>query len=319
MLRYIAAVLIAGCSAVAYAGFSFEDDGKSLTLLEGGNKVFVYHYEPVDPPEGVKERYRRACYVHPLYGLDGDVLTEDFPADHYHHRGVFWGWPEARVGDRVANVWTCVDIYQHHEAWVKKEAGSDQAVLSVRNFWSFNDAPDTAVVREEVSYTVAPADELGRTIDIYARFTNVTEGEVTFQGSTAAISRKDKTPKGYGGFNIRPDSNRKPFTFTTIDGVCKQDKLRYETPWADIASQALNNGPVSGLAVFQDPRNPGYPHPGWIFRHYGFLGACWPHVEPHVLQAGESFELRYRLYIHRGTAEEGGVAEAFEKYVGETK
>ena len=319
MLRCTVAVLIASCSIAAYADFRFDDDGKSLTLIEGENKVFVYHYEPVDPPEDVDERFRRACYIHPLYGLDGDVLTEDFPDDHYHHRGVFWGWPKTRIGDRAADVWTCVEIYQHHAAWVKKETGSGQAVLSVDNYWSFSDAPDTPVVREEMSYTIAPADEKGRTIDIHARFTNVTEGPVTFQGSDTLISARTGERKGYGGFNIRPDSNRKPFTFTTVDGVCKQDKLRYDTPWTDMASRAVNDGPVSGLAIFQDARNPDYPHHGWIYRHYGFLGACWPHVEAHVLKPGESVELRNRLYIHRGTAEEGGVAEAFEKYVGEAK
>lgn len=32
----------------------------------------------------------RANYVHPLYDLDGHVLTEDFPKDHLHQRGIFW-------------------------------------------------------------------------------------------------------------------------------------------------------------------------------------------------------------------------------------
>jgi AcrR family transcriptional regulator len=40
----------------------------------------------------VPEKFRRSCYIHPLYGLDGEVMTEDFPVDHRHHRGVFWAW-----------------------------------------------------------------------------------------------------------------------------------------------------------------------------------------------------------------------------------
>jgi sugar/nucleoside kinase (ribokinase family) len=33
-------------------------------------------------PEGVPEDRRRSCYIHPIYGLDGQVLTDDFPKDH---------------------------------------------------------------------------------------------------------------------------------------------------------------------------------------------------------------------------------------------
>ena len=68
-------------------------------------------------------------------------------------------------------------------------------------------------------------------------------------------------------------------------------------------------------AIFQHPDNPGYVHPGWILRHYGFLGASWPHTAGHVLAPGEAVELRYRLFVHRGGATSAKVAEAFERYV----
>ena len=43
-------------------------------------------------------RRSRACYIHPLWGLNGEVLTDDFPKDHYHHHGVFWAWPHVEIG-----------------------------------------------------------------------------------------------------------------------------------------------------------------------------------------------------------------------------
>ena len=288
----------------ANAEFAFEDDGAGLTLLENGQRVLVYNYGPVDPPEGVAERYRRACYIHPLYGLDGEVMTEDFPGDHRHHRGLYWAWPKTKIGDKPADIWACAGIYQRHEAWIAKEAGPDKAVIGTRNFWSYADAPDVPVGREEVVYTVYAATEQARIIDVAFKFTNVTDEVVTFLGATG---------KGYGGFNFRPRVDRKPHVFTTKDGLLEKDALHYDTPWTDITSQP-ESGSVSGVAIFQHPGNPGYPHRGWIMRHYSFLGVCWPHVEPYTVKPGESFELRYRLYIHRGTAEEAGVAKAFAAY-----
>ena len=40
----------------------------------------------------------RSDYIHPLYGLNGEVLTRDWPVDHPHHRGIYWAWPEVDYG-----------------------------------------------------------------------------------------------------------------------------------------------------------------------------------------------------------------------------
>ena len=84
--------------------FLFEDNGKSLTLLENGKPVLEYRYTRVDPPQGAPEKFWRMSYIHPLYGLDGDILTQDFPDDHYHHRGVFWTWPNCTAGEKYSRI-----------------------------------------------------------------------------------------------------------------------------------------------------------------------------------------------------------------------
>ncbi|HUH47680.1 MAG TPA: DUF6807 family protein, partial [Arenibacter sp.] len=44
----------------------------------------------------------RSNYIHPLYGLEGEMLTSDWPdAAHPHHRGIFWDWPEVRYGSKL--------------------------------------------------------------------------------------------------------------------------------------------------------------------------------------------------------------------------
>ena len=68
--------------------FSFiETDGK-IELLEGSDPVMVYQ-KALKSPNG-KDFFNN--YIHPLYSLDGDAITEEFPADHLHHRGIFWAW-----------------------------------------------------------------------------------------------------------------------------------------------------------------------------------------------------------------------------------
>lgn len=76
---------------------------------------------------------------------------------------------------------------------------------------------------------------------------------------------------------------------------------------------------MAGAAVFQHPSNPGFPHKGWIMRHYGFLGVSWPHEVSHTIQPGESFELKYRLLVHRGSFADAHVADRFDEYLASQK
>lgn len=306
----LAGILAAG---VFQGAFTLNDDGQTVTVLENNAPVFVYRYVPGKKPVYVPERYKRACYIHPLYGLDGEVLTQDFPIDHFHHRGIFWAWPDSTLGERKADVWALDGIREVHAAWTAREADDTHAELAVENHWVFDDAPDAPVMKEHVRITVHPAQENHRAIDFDLTFENISKEVFTLRGSGTAN-------KGYGGFCMRPDASRAPFTFTSAQGESPEDALEMATPWADVSFATEAKGETfSGAAIFEHPGNPGYPHPGWIFRHYGFLGQSWPHSEDYVMDPGASFRLRYRLLVHRGKANEAGVEAAFLAYEKESK
>lgn len=305
MPRILAAVsgLCIAVSFAAGAEFAYEDDGTTLWITEGGERVLGYNHGTIEPENAdaeFRERYRRSSYIHPLFGLDGDVLTEDFPDDHPHHRGVFWSWPGVHYGDQPVDVWHVEGVRQLFEEWVEREVREESVFVHVRNGWQLT-GEEEPFVREEVRFTVHSADEIGRAIDFELTFTNVSEEEVTLGGE-------------YGGFNVRPDSSRPDEQLAGAPGLL-EDSNNADTPWADYASRIEAEGPYSGTAIFQHPDNPDYPHEGWTLRHYGFLGQAWPQEDPYLLEPGEDVTLKYRLYIHRGDAEEGEVAERFQAYI----
>ena len=61
-------------------------DPQGYWFTEGDTKVMFYQQERKAMPDGTAAR---SNYFHPLHDLDGRVITEDFPADHIHHRGIF--------------------------------------------------------------------------------------------------------------------------------------------------------------------------------------------------------------------------------------
>jgi hypothetical protein len=297
--------------------FTIDDNGQALKVSEDGKPVLSYHYEFSELPQRVPERYRRAGYIHPLYGLDGEVMTQDYPIDHRHHRGVFWAWPDSTLGDKRADIWLLDGIRSVHAEWVEKKAEDDKVVIAAKNHWVYDDAPDKPVMTEAVRFVVHPATEKTRAIDFEVTFTNVTEDVFTIRGALT-------DNKGYGGFCLRPDATRKPFQFTSVLGKQEPEVDNtdddFPSPWVDISFATEKDGDTfSGMATFQHPDNPGYPHNKWILRHYGFLGHSWPHIKGYELQPGASVTMRYRLFIHRNDAETANVAGAFEQYENEMK
>jgi len=58
-------------------------------------------------------KYSRSNYLHPVFGLDGEILTEDFPTDHLHHRGIFWTWHQLWHDSlRLSDSWMCENFSQ---------------------------------------------------------------------------------------------------------------------------------------------------------------------------------------------------------------
>ena len=122
----------------AAKGFQLEDlDNKSLKLSDGDSPLLVYNYGVItneSVPEGNHLR-SRGCYVHPLWGLHGEVLTDDFPKDHYHHHGVFWTWPHIGIEETEYNLWAGDKIKDEFVRWICRETGPVAAVLAVENGW----------------------------------------------------------------------------------------------------------------------------------------------------------------------------------------
>ena len=280
--------------------FSFEDRGKMLlTLSQGGTPVLSYIYG-MHLKEGVPQDRRRSSYIHPVYGLDGEVFSDDFPDDHYHHRGIFWTWPQVFVGRDSLSLWDIRGIYQRFERWLLRESGPVFARLSVQNGWYVG---QRRVVDEKVRLTVFRAGQVGRVLDFKFTWEAVNE-PVTILGSPDV--------KGYGGFSFRFAPFEDP-VITTSGGVQVESSDLKPFPWADLSARFEGRQPPSGVAVFDTAENIDFPN-GWTLRFYGFLGVAWPGREPYTLEPGKPVNAHYRVWLHRGDAEKGKVSSVYAAY-----
>jgi hypothetical protein len=275
-------------------GFRFEAIGnKSL------GPVFVYHFGAVTSSNAPNAR-SRSNYFHPLYGLDGEVLTDDFPQDHDYHRGLYWAWSHIRVGDQEYDSWSLRGIRYEFQRWLAKEARSDGVRLGVENGWFVG---DKQIMRETVWVQVHPRSASSRAIDLELRWTP-TDHPVRLLGAAG---------KSYGGLTLRFGPRSKTM-ITVPGGRTSGDLVVSNLPWADLSGDLKKgSGDLSGVAVFVNPGHPDYP-PTWMTRHYGLLAAGWPGVTPKTLPAGEPVTCRYRIWIHRGTPDAGEIQRAYADY-----
>jgi hypothetical protein len=259
-------------------------DDKSLALFEGERPVFVYNHGVLAKP-GVPADRNRSTYVHPLYGLDGEVLSDDFPPDHHHHRGLFWAWPHVGIGTAQQDLWALKGIEQRFGKWLARDARNDGATLGVENGWHVG---QRKVVAEHVWLRAGPATASGRVLDVELALTPLAE-PLTLRGAEG---------KSYGGLTLRFATNTST-VITTPLGQGREDLPITKLPWADLSGTFTGRTQPSGAAIFIGRDHPDYP-PEWLTRHYGVLCVGWPGVNGRTFQPGETIRCRYRVWIHRG-------------------
>jgi hypothetical protein len=281
------------------AGFRFVEQPEGrLALLEGDRPVLTYNWGD-QLKAGVPADRKRSCYVHPVFGLDGEELTDDFPKDHYHHRGLSWMWNRVTVGGRNVDVWAVRGIWQRFGKRLERRADAQGAVLAVENNWVMDGPP---VARETVRLQVHRAEAAGRAIDV----------EVALETLGGPIELRGEVTKGYGGLCFR-FAPREATVITTPAGREEKDSDHKRFPWADLSARFAGRSQAGGAAIFIHPANPAAPNE-WTLRNYGFLGPCWPAMEAATLEPGKPVTLRYRVWIHRGDAAAGEVAKAYDAY-----
>jgi hypothetical protein len=294
----------------APAAFTFSDDSPaSLRLTELTKPVLVYNHGVItDEKVPAKDTRRsRACYIHPLWGLNGEVLTDDFPADHYHHHGVFWAWPHIEIGHDEINrekldLWEYQKISQKFVRWLGRDVGPLAAVLGVENGWFVG---DRKVMIERVWIQVPKAMCTERALDLDFTWIPV-DRPITLRGAEG---------KSYGGLTVRfAVKNEKDSTITVPAGMSPNDLPDTPLPWADLTSKFAGAKQPSGAAIFIPRDHPDYP-PTWLTRHYGAQCVGWPGIHGKTFEPGKPIHLHYRIWIHPAAVDVTTLKAAYDAYL----
>src|SRR5262249_56290388 len=80
-------------------------DERLLRVTSGAGKIFDFRLQRELPEPGIKEAFKRAGYIHPVYSPSGRVVTDDYPSDHYHQHGIMFAWTKTEFEGRQPDFW----------------------------------------------------------------------------------------------------------------------------------------------------------------------------------------------------------------------
>ena len=287
---------------------SMDGNSGQVIIHENSHKILQYNYhtiyeeDVIRPPNEKFEQHTRSGrdtfvtasiyavprsdYIHPLYGLTGEMLTRDWPVGgHPHHRAIFWAWPEVEYGRERGDIYALQRIYARPTGDITLISGPVFAQIVAENLWMWEDREP--IVREHALIRIYRATPATRIIDLVIKL------EALKDSITIATRNTDS----YGGLNLRmmtPERQEISY-FTDVDDADPQ------RAWSDFSGIFEENKSTSGLMVLQHKDNPDYPgewveYPNlaWVQPTFPAPGTRYPLVR------NRSLVLRYRLVVHKG-------------------
>ena len=287
---------------------TLDPNSGQLVIDQEGDQVMQYNYETVyekdvvyGESESLEHHVRtetdtfvttsiyavpRSDYIHPLYGLNGEMLTRDWPeGGHPHHRAIFWAWPEVEYGSERGDIYALQRVFARPTGNMVFTGGPVFAQIEAENIWMWEDREP--IVREHAVINIYRSSHSTRVIDLTIKLDALQD----------SITIATRSTDSYGGLNLRMQTPQAQ-EISYYSDPADSNPLR---AWSDFNGIFEGNKSSSGLMVLQhkdNPEYPGnwveYPNLAWVQPTFPSTGTRYP------LSKDDSLVLRYRLIVHNG-------------------
>lgn len=310
-LRTLISFLVLACSmqltfcSCMGQGLVINESAEGVEIIENSRKVLFFQKKP----KAVNGQFERAGYVHPLYDLDGNVITEDAPEDHPYHRGIFWAWHQVVwQNKKIADGWISENI-SFQPVGVSSVVMNNEASIRSEMIWTYRkEGTDTLnIMRENTVIRVHGLTTTYRLVDFDIHLVPLVD--------SLALGGADDV-KGYGGFSMRWKLPGDIKFFSGEKEVVAKETAVASGPWMDFTgSFGKSKTNYSGITAFSHSPFPG-PFQNWILRtEKSMQNIPFPGSKPKLLPQ-EGWHLKYRLVIHSGLIGNKKLDQLYQEYAG---
>ena len=291
-------------------GNRLDMDDMSLKLSCRSKKVLQYNHGFVVPPPGADGRYIRSGYIHPVWSPTGLLVTEDFPSDHLHHKGIWFPWTKTEFEGRHPDFWN-----------LKGGTGT----VRFAGFESTTNGPVYGGFRVKHQHVDLTGEEpkvaLEEVWDVKVwNLGSVRQGFLwdlcsVQRCATASPLRLPEYRYGGLGFRGSVDWVDENLDLLTSEGRTRKDGHATRSRWCDMSGPIGNDGGYAGMTIMTHPQNFRFPQHmriwdkgGTFFCYSPSLGGDWS-IEP-----GEDYVSQYRFYVHEGHRDTDSVEECWHDF-----
>jgi hypothetical protein len=276
-----------------------ESPSGSLSIgLQTATELWRYVYEP-DTPADESPR----PYAHPVYSIDGDVLTNWRPNDHRWHHGLnftltsingvnFWGGPSHRAADSYQ--WREDQGQQRHVNWLTR---TPERLVEHLTWHPSADATEVMLEEERTLSTSLVA--AGWSLEWRSRLRNPGSSDLTCHNyhSLGGLEGSHYTGLQFrGARGLLDEHGDDAIRLVGEHGATESEALHgHAANWLEWHGQA--DGTLRRTKLRFESLDGPIP---WFIRRENPLVAFPPHREAAwVIAAGETVELNHRLTFTR--------------------
>ena len=271
-------------------GVEAKTEGEDVSFSHGTRTLLRYRGGRGELRAGVtREEYRRAGYIHPIFTPDGRMISDDQPADHRHHHGVWAAWTKTEIDGRHPDFWNVgdktggVQFESLDEVW----SGAAFAGLRAKNrYIDLTAAAPTTALLESWELRVYPV--LGASGSTLFDLELVQERT----GTTPLILDEYR----YGGVGFRGSEQWLPkanLACLTSEGKERESGNGTPARWVRVSGNV--DGQPAAMVMYGHPSNFRAPQPMRLNPDQPFF--CWapPVAGRFEIKPGEPYVARYRF------------------------
>lgn len=249
------------------------------------------------PRADIPEKFRRGGYLHPLLTPAGRQVTDDYPANHLHHHGVWSPWTKTKFEGRTPDFWNMgdrkgrVDFVALDGHW----SGAVHAGFRARHRMVDMLAQPEKTALDEV--WEVKLFNLGEAMNRRGHV-----WEITMTQTCATASALELPKYHYGGLGVRGnwawngvDATR----WLTSEGLTNRlaaNETRGRWCWLG----GLVDGQLAGLTVLGAPENFRAPQPMRVNPTEPFFCFAPSQLGDWAIEPGKPYVARYRLLLTDG-------------------
>jgi len=260
--------------------------------------VLRYNATKTALPEGVEEKFAHEAYIHPAWTPAGRIVTDDYPPDHKHQRGIWFSWTKTEFEGRHPDFWNLGNqtAYIRFAEMGPTARGPVFASFQPQHEHLDAKAPGGPKVILEEQWTVrvwnVPGGGDGAFLwDLTSRQRSVAESPL-------------RLPKyHYGGLGYR--GNRawlKEVAMKTSEGKSRTDGNESTARWLDVSGPL--DGGQAGCLILIHPSNFRFPQPLRLNPKQPQICVAPSQGGEWDIKPGEEYVSRYRFVIHDGAMDD---------------